>query len=524
MQLCVKASNSGFCMTSHPNQHNIMKKNIIIVGSGIAGLTAGCYAQMNGYNASIFEMHSIPGGLCTAWKRNGYKWDLSMHFLVGSTSGAIHTMWRELGIIDRFEFHYHRTLGQIEANGQKLAISTDREKLTGDMQAISPADAGLIRQFTDLAFGPGMVKAATLKPSAFMNIGDKLKIFRAMFPLFRTFRKYGKMSLQEFAAKFKDPFLRRAVRLHIDSPGWPMADIPLTLLAGSINFMVKQAGVPLGGSQQVMFHLADRFKKLGGNLHFNQRVTELVIENNRVKGIVMEDGSCHLADEVIWAGDGHTLIYRLLKGEYVDDRIRNIYETWKPKESLMHVMVGVNRDLSDEPHMIIREADEPVTIAGREHKWLQIRHRCFDRSMAPAGKSAVEVWYDTEYEYWEELAKDRKAYEIEKKRIADYTIRQLDKRWPGFASQVEVVDVPTPHTYARYTGNYKGSPDGWCISRDNMRSREPLRKLPGLDGLSMIGQWTAPYTGVVFAAVTARQAIQLMCAEEDRRFVTSVSL
>ena len=79
-----------------------MEKNIIIVGAGIAGLTAGCYAQMNGFNTSIYESHTIPGGLCTAWERKGYKWDLSMHFLVGSASGAFHTIWDELGIIDKF--------------------------------------------------------------------------------------------------------------------------------------------------------------------------------------------------------------------------------------------------------------------------------------------------------------------------------------------------------------------------------------------------------------------------------------
>lgn len=47
-------------------------KKMIIIGAGIAGLSAGCYAQMNGYQTTIFEMHDKPGGLCTAWKRKGY--------------------------------------------------------------------------------------------------------------------------------------------------------------------------------------------------------------------------------------------------------------------------------------------------------------------------------------------------------------------------------------------------------------------------------------------------------------------
>jgi phytoene dehydrogenase-like protein len=49
-----------------------MKRKIIIVGGGIAGLSAGVYGQKYGYDTEIYEMHTIPGGQCTAWERKGY--------------------------------------------------------------------------------------------------------------------------------------------------------------------------------------------------------------------------------------------------------------------------------------------------------------------------------------------------------------------------------------------------------------------------------------------------------------------
>jgi phytoene dehydrogenase-like protein len=61
-----------------------MSQSIIIIGAGIAGLSAGCYARMNGYDATIFELHSQPGGLCTAWNRKGYTFDGCIHYLFGS--------------------------------------------------------------------------------------------------------------------------------------------------------------------------------------------------------------------------------------------------------------------------------------------------------------------------------------------------------------------------------------------------------------------------------------------------------
>ena len=81
-------------------------KKIVIIGGGIAGLSVGCYAQMNGYDAHIFEMHNLPGGLCTAWKRKGYTFDNSIHWLTGtSPKSAFHRIWQELGAIQGKEIY-----------------------------------------------------------------------------------------------------------------------------------------------------------------------------------------------------------------------------------------------------------------------------------------------------------------------------------------------------------------------------------------------------------------------------------
>jgi phytoene dehydrogenase-like protein len=61
-----------------------MAKKVVIIGAGISGLSAGCYAAMNGYQAEIYEAHTLPGGLCTSWKRKGYTIDGSCHWVVGS--------------------------------------------------------------------------------------------------------------------------------------------------------------------------------------------------------------------------------------------------------------------------------------------------------------------------------------------------------------------------------------------------------------------------------------------------------
>ena len=56
-------------------------KKVIIIGAGVSGLSAGIYGQMNGFNTEIFEMHAIPGGECTGWRRKGYYFDGRNNFV-----------------------------------------------------------------------------------------------------------------------------------------------------------------------------------------------------------------------------------------------------------------------------------------------------------------------------------------------------------------------------------------------------------------------------------------------------------
>ena len=82
-------------------------KTIGSIGAGIAGRSAGCHAQMNGYKTQIFELHALPGGLCTSWKRKGYLFDGCPHFLVGSgPTSTANVLWRELGAVQERQFIY----------------------------------------------------------------------------------------------------------------------------------------------------------------------------------------------------------------------------------------------------------------------------------------------------------------------------------------------------------------------------------------------------------------------------------
>jgi len=132
------------------------EKSLVIVGAGIGGLAAGCYAQANGYRTRILEMHSAPGGVCTSWTRDGYTFDGCIHNLAGSGSGsAFHRIWRELGVVPDVQMHAYKEMVRVDrADGEPLKIHTDLEKLERMLLRLSPADAGTIAEL-----GPRVIKS-----------------------------------------------------------------------------------------------------------------------------------------------------------------------------------------------------------------------------------------------------------------------------------------------------------------------------------------------------------------------------
>ena len=131
----------------------------------------------------------------------------------------------------------------------------------------------------------------------------------------------------------------------------------------------------------------------------------------------------------------------------------------------------------------------------------------------------------SDHAYWKALAEDHERYEAEKKDIAIKVIGQLEQLYPGITDQVEAVDVATPLTYERYTGNWQGSMEGWLITTETMGmafGKGMDKTLPGLEGFYMVGQWVEPGGGLPPAATSGRGVIQTICKEDSRPFVALV--
>jgi phytoene dehydrogenase-like protein len=501
-----------------------MESSTIIIGAGIAGLSAGCYGQMNGYRTQIFEMHTTPGGVCTTWKRKGYKIDGCIHWLTGSSPGnSFYRLWEEVGAIQGRAMIDHEEYARIEGkDGKVLIVYADIDRLEQHMKELAPEDKDVIEEFTNgirtcINFPMPVEKA----PELFSPI-DGLKMIFKMLPYLSLMRRWGKITIQGFAQRFKNQFLRESFPLIPNLQHPP--DFPMLALLMTLAWMdQKTAGYPVGGSLELARAVERRYLALGGKIHYESRVVKILVEDGRAVGVRLADGSEHRSDNVISAADGHTTIFDLLDGKYINDKIRGYYDKLPIFSPLIYIALGVDRSFEEMPTTVTGTdfpLEDPVTIGGRERERLGFQMYNFDPSLAPAGKTVVKTMLAADYGYWKELYRDPKRYKAEKERIADQVVSLLDRRFPGLATQVEMRDVATPMTFERYTGNWQGSFEGWLISIKTLRMRMS-KTLPGLKNFYMAGQWIEPGGSLPTALMSGRNVTQIICKRDKKSFITT---
>lgn len=491
-----------------------MSKSIIIIGAGIAGLAAGCYGQMNGYETKIFELHDLPGGLCTSWKRKGYTLDGCIQWLVGSSpTNSFYKVWEELGAVQGREMVYQEEFFRIEGKeGKTLIVYADADRLEKHLREIAPEDAKtieeLIKAVRDLSHVQMQIETGII---------NNVKMLVNLLPLLKYFRKYGKLSIQEYAKRLQNPFLRESFAQIFDIPDFSM----IALLMSLAWKHTQAAGYPIGGSLNFAKSIEQRYLELGGEISYKSKVVKIVTERNRAVGIQLADGSEHRADVIISAADGHATIFDMLGGQYLNEEIVRNYREIPIFQPIIQVSLGVNRDFSKEPHAVTFPVPEPLNIAGELHHNISLRHYCYDPTMAPHGKSVLVVSFFSNYDHWKKLGYATEAYGTEKEKILCAVISVLEQRFPGIKNQIEVTDVATPMTYERYTGNWQGSMEGWLITPKTMTKRMP-KTLPRLKNLYMIGQWVQPGGGVPTAAKSGRDIVKTICKTEGNKFRTTV--
>ena len=491
-----------------------MTKKIVIIGGGIAGLSAGIYAKLNGFNAEIIEMHSITGGQCTAWDRKGYRFDYCLHWLVGTRKGPFNNIWRETNVLNEnveiIDHEVHTKL--FTDDGREFILYTNLDKWEEYLCNFAPEDAKKIKKMcTD------MRKSAFLQPYAdppgLRKLGQTITSLFAMMPVMMIFMKYGRKSCDEYFSKLG--FTNESLKYFLNSIYGSRDFSALAFIMMFAWFNQKNAGYLIGGSLPMAKRMTTRYLDLGGNLRTKSKVSRIVVQDNIAKGVILSDGTEILSDYVISAADGHSTIFNMLGGKYLTRKISNAYKNWELFTPIVQVSFGINKIIDSEVPVETWLVKDQKIGRTRTNSGYSLMNYCFDPTMAPEGKSVIVMRFESPWELWKDI--DPGEYKNEKELIEKDAKAILNKRYPGISVNIEICDVATPLTDVDYTGVWKGSYEGFMpTSKNLMDNLNPV--IPGLKNFYMAGQWLFPGGGLPPAGQSGKWAIQYICKEERISF------
>ena len=493
-----------------------MSKKVIVVGGGIAGLSAGIYAQRCGFDVTVLEGHSIAGGNCTSWKRGGYLFEGGMHWLTGSSKDEpLNKAWRCVGALDdSVAVHTPEPFIAYSHNRDLVNFYRDADKTEKHWLEISPVDAkeiktlfGYIHAFKKLAMPLTNIRGVKTTKKTH----PPLSLLFSALPVFRLMGKLSKIPRDEYLNRFKHEGIREVLRSYTtDKSGV----LPLVFTMGTLAR--GDGGFPEGGSLPFAGRMSETFKSLGGQLLLNTRADKVIIENGKAAG-VMALGKRFDADAVIVAADTMQIDYLFdipLKSPWLDQMRRTAEPTM-----CTFVSLGIDADLKKYSHVYSFKPEQPVSVGNKVNEYLSLNNYASDPVYSPAGKAAVTMALtgDT-YDFWKK-AKEEGRYKEEKKKIADEIIAAITVQIPEARGKIEVIDVATPLTYERYFGNWKGSWMTEMLPGMSMKTYSPVID-KGFDGVYFAGQRMMPPGGLPVALMSGRIAVQHLCKDIGALFVS----
>lgn len=516
----------------------------IVVGSGMGGMTAAAYLAANGKRTLVLEQGDVLGGCTHVFRRNGYEFEVGVHYLgdCGSPEGNIPTMLRGVGVDKRVDFR------EIDPDGfDVLAFPSVTFKVPRGWDAYRdrlidtfPDDAAALHRYVriirkiadavDRATTPastrnmaGMaVRAGWAAPFALMPLTTLLDVCRV------------------------GPAPRPVLCGQTPAYAAPADRAPAIVQAGYLkNYVEGGAYYPVGGGQVLSAGMAEVVRANGGDFRLNSRVRRIVVQDNRVRGVELDGGEFISAPVVVSNADLKRTYLDLLDPSAVSPLKRKQISSYKMAWPLFNTYLGLDIDLSEtmtsgQIWKFRADADfGPMQQAiswegaGRDReRWLvAVRDNICamihvatnkdpDTALAPKGHSIIEVmtYLPPDHDLWGlsgggpvdgEKYRTNPDYVAVKDAVTEILIDLAADVIPDLRDHIVWKEAGTPVTQERYTHSTAGGSYGIEM---NLRQIGPLRPRPktGISGLYLAGAslgWGPGVEGVMLSGVGAAGAV-----------------
>lgn len=492
---------------------------VIIIGGGVSGLSAGIYAQQAGLQSTIYERHTLAGGLCSYWRRKEFLLDNCVHWLTGTRPDTdIYNVWENTGVLGNgVKIIQPASFMQVELDGQVLNLWNDLEHVRTDMLALSPEDASAIEEFIHLCRVYNDVALVAHKPMEQLNILEYARLIWKMRKVGKVHRTYQHTYIADYAERFKHPLIRKFLTVYFPK-FYNVSSLFYTFAA----FCHNNADLPEGGSKGIIERMTARYQTLKGQIQTGWEAKYININKGHASSVTFTNGQTIEADYIIAACDLFHTMSQLLPPECADQYMTEHFITEPskyPTYSSTNLYFAIDHTTNDIPCALALDINN-LQVNGKNIETAFVKHFNYEPDFAPEGKTLLQVLftqYEDDYEYWANLRQnDMHTYKTVKTAVAEAIEECIIRRFPELKGHISLLDIATPATNTRYCNTYKGAFMSFALTPENEKLYHRGR-VQGTDNVYLAGQWLQAPGGLPNAVVTGKFAIQRLLKDHKRK-------
>ena len=484
-----------------------MKYNTVVIGGGLAGLTAGATLTKFGKKVLLLEQHHKPGGCATTFKRGDFIIEVGLHEMCGlNANGAMLNLFEMLDINQQVEFLQVPELYAVLSDQEKFVFPHSYEAASKALIDKYPEDEKGIKRLMKLL--AGIRREGVKLPRTPL----KRKLMYPFMPL--LYPNLVEASRHTVGSWFDKYITNENAKLDLLAHIVYWGDDPYTLsmfyyglpfssFIGSGGYFIK------GGSQELSDHLAAYIQKHGGTVLLGKRAEKIITKNGQVTGVTFRDSfnehiepvtiSC---DNVV-ANCAMPLVPDMLDEPHATSLRQQIANKTNAC-SLLNIYLGFKSGLEaygvkhysnsirGDDVKTLKDIHPNNTGDWSKRSFVFVDYNKVDAQLAPSGKSVGVICSADYLKDWEGLSKE--DYKAKKEEVAQILLNRLEKQFPGIRESIEYYEVATPKTIKRFTSNTAGSVYGFAQSRKQSATKR-LRNNFLIPNLYFASAWTFPGGG-----------------------------
>ena len=484
-----------------------MKYHTIIIGGGLAGLTAGAILSKFGKKVLLLEQHHKPGGCATTFKRGDFIVEVGLHEMCGlDENGAMLNLFDMLDVNQQVEFLQVPELYAVLSGQEKFVFPHGYDAATKALIDKYPEDEKGIKRLMKLL---ASIRREGVK---LPRTPLKRKLIYPLMPLlYPNLVEASRHTVGSWLDKYiTNENAKLDLLAHIvywDDDPYTLSmfyyGLPFSSFIGSGGYFIK------GGSQQLSNHLAAYIEKQGGCVLLGKRAEKIITKNGQVTGVTFRDSFNENLEPVtihcdnVVANCAMPIVPDMLDEPHATSLRQQIADKTNAC-SLLNIYLGFKTDVAafgvkhysnsfrGDDVKTLKDIHPNNTGDWSNRSFVFVDYNKVDAQLAPAGKSVGVICCADYLKDWEGLSKE--DYKAKKEEVAQILLGRLEKQFPGIRESIEYYEVATPKTIIRFTSNTAGSVYGFAQTKEQSATKR-LRNNFLLPNLYFASAWAFPGGG-----------------------------